>query len=85
LRKKQTVLQKNQKFLFQDIWQGILELLFWTIFLFGVSSRGWTQTLDIGMVRLVFYHCAKAAGQAFSKLLKFTLRRCLIMRIIIEL
>jgi hypothetical protein len=25
--------KKIQKFLFQDIWQGILELLFWTIFL----------------------------------------------------
>ncbi len=29
----------------------------------GDSSSSWTQTLNLGMIRQVFYHCATAAGK----------------------
>ncbi len=35
-----------------------------TLFFPTASGRGWTQTLDPGMTRKVFYHCATAAGQS---------------------
>ncbi len=28
----------------------------------GASTGGWTQTIDLGVKRLVFYHCATAVS-----------------------